>query len=92
MRTTTVPHFKEGLCEDCGGSSIGGELREKIITEHNDECDHCGISRDEAKIKYGRDFLSFKNRQKCSLQEMSFKYYRKKLGDSRKYKWRMFYK
>lgn len=87
-----MPHFKEGLCEDCGGSSIGGELREKIITEHNDECDHCGISRDEAKIKYGRDFYLSRTDKSVLCKRCHLNTTGKKLGDSRKYKWRMFYK
>jgi DNA-binding CsgD family transcriptional regulator len=90
--TTTVPHFKEGLCEDCGGSSISGELREKIITGHNNKCDHCDISRDEAKIEYGRDFYLSRIDKSVLCKRCHLNTTGKKLGDSRKYKWKMFYK
>jgi len=90
--TTTTPHFSNGLCEDCGGKTISGEAREKIIIEHENECDLCGISRDESRLKYGRDFyLSMADKSvlcvKCHRVKTG-----KKLGDIKRNKWRMFYK
>lgn len=90
--TTTVPHFRKGLCEICGKKSIYGSERENIVIEHDNKCDSCGMLRDEAYAKFGRDFyLSRIDRsvlcKRCHLNTTG-----KKLGDSRKNKWRMFYK
>lgn len=89
--TTDVPHFKTGLCEECGNKSIIGEAREKIIQEHGHKCDLCDILRDKALEEYGRDFyLSRKVKsvlcRKCFLETTG-----KALGGIRKNKWRMFY-
>lgn len=89
--TTEIPHFKTGLCEECGNKSIIGEAREKIIEEHTHKCDLCDISRDRALEEYGRDFyLSRKVKsvlcRKCFLESTG-----KVLGGIRKNKWRMFY-
>ena len=90
--TITIPHFRNGLCENCGGRSISGELRENMIQEHENKCDHCGISRDQARINYGRDF--YLSRQEKSV--LCIKCHQtttgKRLGDFKKNKWRMFYK
>lgn len=91
-KTIIIPHFRNGLCENCGGRSISGEVRENMINEHKNKCDYCGISRDEAHINYGRDFyLSRLNKsvlcKKCHMIKTG-----KKLGDLRKKKWRTFYK
>ena len=90
--TISTPHFINGLCENCGNKTISGGMRENIITEHKNKCDYCGISREEARVKYGRDFyLSRKNKsvfcKKCHLFTTG-----KKLGNLRKNKWKMFYK
>jgi len=90
--TVSTPHFINGLCENCGNKTISGGMRENIITEHKNKCDCCDMSREEARIKYGRDFyLSRKNKsvfcKKCYLFTTG-----NKLGNFRKNKWRMFYK
>lgn len=90
--TISTPHFINGLCENCGNKTISGDMRENIITEHKNKCDYCGISREEARVKYSRDFyLSRKNKsvfcKKCHLFTTG-----KKLGNFRKNKWKMFYK
>lgn len=89
--TIHIPHFKTGLCEECGNKSITGEAREKIVEEHAHKCDLCDISRDKALEEYGRDFyLSRKVKsvlcRKCFLETTG-----KVLGGIRKNKWRMFY-
>jgi len=43
--TTTVPHFKKGLCENCGGKSLYGEKRDSIMESHKSECDKCQLTR-----------------------------------------------
>lgn len=90
--TIAIPHFRNGLCENCGGRSISGEVRENMILGHENKCDHCGISRDEARINYGRDF--YLSRQEKSV--LCIKCHQtttgKRLGDFKKNKWRMFYK
>lgn len=90
--TTTVPHFSNGLCEDCGGKTISGEAREKIITEHENECDLCEISRDDARMKYGRDFYLSRTEKSVLCMKCHRIKTGKKLGDMKKNKWRMFYK
>lgn len=90
--TTSVPHFINGLCENCGRKSIGGEAREKMIAEHENECNLCGISRAESRIKHGRDF----SLSRADKSVLCMKCHRlktgKKLGDIKRNKWRMFYK
>ncbi len=49
------PHLRYGKCQKCMGG-IKGIKRENIIKVHDNLCDKCGISRNQAKVKYGRDF------------------------------------
>ena len=89
--TTEVKHFVHGLCEDCGNKSITGDAREQMVSDHNNKCDLCNISREQAIKDYGRDFyLSRKLKsvlcRRCFLEEMG-----KKLADTKRNKWKMFY-
>ena len=89
--TIDVPHFKTGLCEECGNKSITGEAREKIIEQHGYKCDLCDTSRDKVIEQYKKDFyLSRKVKsvlcRKCFLETTG-----KALGGIKKNKWRMFY-
>lgn len=88
--TTDYKHIRSGLCEKCAGHFIG-ENRDNIISEHNNKCDICGISRDEAKLLYGRDFYISKNMnvfcKGCHLSETG-----KKLSYHKINKWKKFYK
>lgn len=52
--TTSIPHMKKGLCENCSGLLTSGQ-REEIIKKHLEKCDDCGIGRVEARRKFGRD-------------------------------------
>ncbi len=36
-------------------------MREQIIIGHGDKCDKCGIQRNQAKNKYGRDLHALKS-------------------------------
>ena len=49
------PHLRHGKCQKCMGC-IMGIKRENIIKVHNNLCDKCGLSRNQAKIEYGKDF------------------------------------
>lgn len=60
--TTSIPHVRKGLCEQCVGQ-FRGDRRESIIEEHENKCDSCGRSRSEANVALGRDFYITKNRQ-----------------------------
>ncbi len=89
--TMIIPHFQNGLCEECGNKSIAGDAREAMIKDHNDKCDVCSISRSKAIEYYKRDFyLSRKTKnvlcRKCFLESTGGK-----LGVSKKNKWKMFY-
>jgi hypothetical protein len=53
--TTTVPHYKKGLCEKCCGEVVD---REKMIREHGERCDECGISRSDAQARYEKDLFA----------------------------------
>lgn len=88
--TTEFPHSRNGKCERCNGA-FSGEIREKIILSHDNKCDNCNITRSEAIEKYKYDIFITKEQEVfcriCFLWKTG-----KKLGDSRKNKWRMFYK
>lgn len=58
--TTSFPHVRNGLCEKCAGS-YRASRRIIIINRHTNKCDNCGISVEEAKRSYGRDFYITKN-------------------------------
>lgn len=60
--TTSIPHVRKGLCEQCIGQ-FRGNRRESIIEEHGNKCDTCGRSRSEANVLFGRDFYITKNRE-----------------------------
>lgn len=90
--TTSIPHFINGLCESCGSKSINGEAREKMIAEHENECDLCGISRNDSRIKYERDFYLSRTEKSVLCMKCHRLKTGKKLGDIKRNKWRMFYK
>jgi len=89
-RTIEFPHSRTGICERCNGA-FSGETREKIILSHDNRCDNCNITRSEVIEKYKHDLFITKEQgvfcRMCFLWKTG-----KKLGDSRKNKWRMFYK
>ncbi len=89
--TTDIPHFKTGLCEECGNKSITGEVREKIIEEHDYKCDLCDISRNKVIEEYKRDFYLSRKARSVLCRKCFLKTTGKKLGKIKKNKWRMFY-
>ena len=88
--TIEFSHSRNGICERCNGA-FSGETREKIILSHNSKCDNCNITRDEVVEKYKHDLFITKEQEvfckMCFLWKTG-----KKLGDSRKNKWKKFYK
>lgn len=60
--TTNIPHRRHGLCENCTGQ-FSKQTRDKIIEQHSNICDKCGISRVTGVQKYGRDFYITKNKE-----------------------------
>ena len=89
--TTETKHYKHGLCEECGNKSIIGPARENMIFEHDNKCDLCDKSREQNRQDSGRDFFLIRKTKSvfcraCFLAEMG-----KKLADSKRNKWKMFY-
>lgn len=87
--TTTIPHVRHGLCEQCVGN-FRGARREKIIEEHGNKCDSCGTLRAQAIAKYGRDFYITKDKtvlcRGCFLKTTG-----KKLGGYKNFQWSRFH-
>lgn len=86
--TTTIPHLRKGLCEQCLGG-FRGERREEIIRLH-DKCELCGKSRMETFAAYGRDFYITKDK-KVYCRGCFQKLTAKKLGSYKNYTWSRFY-
>jgi Bacterial dnaA protein helix-turn-helix/Sigma-70, region 4 len=89
--TTETKHYKHGLCEECGNKSIVGPARENMILEHDNKCDLCGKSREQNRQDSGRDFFLIRKTKsvfcrECFLTEMG-----KRLADSKRNRWKMFY-
>lgn len=64
--TTTIPHFKKGLCEKCSGVFLG-RRREEIINRLGSICKNCGIERGRAILEFGRDFYLTKDDNSSSI-------------------------
>lgn len=77
---TTNKHFVRGLCEVCGSKSISGNEREVFISKHMGKCDLCGISRQDAKSKYGRDFYISRKQESVLCRKCFSIYTGTKLG------------
>ena len=52
--TTSVPYSSRGLCENCSGK-MNYEKRERVIYEHNNMCDDCGMGRKMAQQTLNKD-------------------------------------
>jgi hypothetical protein len=87
--TTTIPHIKKGLCEQCAGH-FRDDRREEIVRQHGNKCDSCALLRDEVIASFGRDFYITKDKrvycQKCFLKTTG-----KKLGGYKNYIWSRFF-
>ncbi|MBP6925521.1 MAG: hypothetical protein KBC22_00475 [Candidatus Pacebacteria bacterium] len=90
-KTRETPHFRIGLCEECGNKSISGEARERMIEENNHKCNLCKIPREEAQEKYKKDFFLSRKLRSVLCRECFQKTTGKGLGDAKKNKWRKFY-
>ena len=55
--TTSIPHHKKGLCEKCGNKITDKEREARV----NRGCNYCGLTRMEAKNKFGRDLYITKD-------------------------------
>lgn len=86
--TTTIPHLRKGLCEQCLGV-FSGERREDFLKQHG-KCELCGISRKEAVTLYGRDFYITKDK-KVYCRGCFLKFTGKKLSGYKNYAWSRFY-
>lgn len=86
--TTTFPHLRKGLCEQCLGG-FRAERREEIIRRHN-TCELCTRSRAEAVALYGRDFYITKDK-KVFCRGCFLKYTGKKLSSYRRHVWSRLY-
>ncbi len=58
--SSAFPHKRKGICQRCLGA-FSGPIREKIIADHGNKCDVCGISRPEAIGTQGRDLYIMKD-------------------------------
>ena len=87
--TTTIPHVRKGLCEQCFGQ-FRGERREDIISAHQNACDSCGRKRHEAIATFGRDFYITKDKQ-VLCRECFAQHSGKILGSYRNFAWSRFY-
>jgi len=87
--TTTIPHVKKGLCEQCTGL-FRGDLRENILSQHKNKCDLCSKTRAEAASLYGRDLYITKDR-KVFCKACFRKFSGKRLGGYKNYAWSRFY-
>jgi hypothetical protein len=56
-----IPHHQKGLCEKCSNFLTKIE-REKIISDHKNICDYCGLNRNDTFQKTGRDFYIMKDK------------------------------
>ena len=87
--TTSIPHVRKGLCEQCIGG-FRANRREEIIEQHDNKCDSCGRPRHDAITSYGRDFYITKNRdvfcRGCFLGKTG-----KELGSYKNYDWSRHY-
>lgn len=90
--TDKIPHFRSGLCDDCGNRSIYGEARELIIKEHNNVCDICSISREDSMNGYGRDFYISRKTKKVLCRKCFTTEAGKNLSKIKMNKWRMFFR
>ena len=59
--TTSIPHVRKGLCEECLGI-FRADRREDIIAKHDGKCDVCGKLRTDARLDYGRDLFITKSK------------------------------
>ncbi len=90
--TNITPHFQRGLCDDCGNKSIYGEAREKMIMDHNNKCDSCGITREQNLNEYSRDFYLSRKMKSVLCRKCFLEVTGKKLSTIKRDKWKMFYK
>jgi hypothetical protein len=58
--SSAFPHKRKGICQRCLGA-FSGPIREKIIADHGNKCDVCGITRPEAIGTQGRDLYIMKD-------------------------------
>ena len=73
--TTSVPHVNKGLCENCA-DIFTLQYKHKIITDSGGKCTNCGISRIDAKDRYGQDLYVTKSRNvlcKVCFQKQNIK-------------------
>ena len=86
---TAYPHVRRGLCERCLGA-YRGDIREKIVAEHLNQCDACHMSRPDAIRTYGRDLHIKKDKtvlcSRCFLDSVS-----QKMGHYKNYEWSRHY-
>lgn len=87
--TTSIPHVRKGLCEQCIGQFRAGR-RESIISEHASRCDSCNRTRAEAAALYGRDLYITKDR-KVLCKACFRKFSGKRLGGYKNYEWSRFH-
>lgn len=87
--TTSIPHVKKGLCEECIGIFRAGR-REIIIAKHGSKCDVCGKLRADARVDYGRDLFITKDKRVlclgCFRADTG-----KVLGSHKNYEWSRYY-
>lgn len=87
--TTDFPHSRKGQCERCTGS-FRGEVREKIINEHNSKCDKCGVYRKNAITDYEHDlFITKKQEVFCKICFLNHS--GKTLGSYKNFDWSRLY-
>ena len=60
--TTSIPHMARGLCENCSGKMTRA-TRERLIAEHHNQCDKCGLDRKTAQKVPRGDLCVTKSRE-----------------------------
>ena len=81
--TTSIPHVRKGLCEQCIGQ-FRGKRREQIIKEHHNQCDVCSKTRAQVAALHGRDLYITKDK-KVMCKEWFRRFTGKRLGGYKKY-------
>ena len=89
--TTSIPHFRKGLCEKCGGKTLYGKERDDILSSHGDKCDKCDLKRKESYIKYGRDLYITGENHSVLCRGCFQSKHAQELGSYKHYEWSRFF-